>query len=424
VTTLTGLLFGTVPAWRSTQTDANATLKETGRMSTSRPKAALGKALVVVQIALSLLLIVGAGLFLQTLFNLHHAPTGMQTDHVILFALNPPKSRFTPAQRVALFQRVARGLSQIPGVEKSTSSEEPMLASGVDTDCYRTTEMPGMDFTTNSVGADFFETFGIPILAGRSLSLRDDQHAPRVAVINQTLAMKIYPGHDPVGHSIVSCDTNAVPMEIVGVSADSKFTDLRQSPPPTIYIPFAQAEDGVPEMTFEVRTAASIGSIAPRLRQVVHDVDNNLPVLEIRTQTEQIKATLQTENIFALLTSGFGVLAILLASIGIYGVMAYAVARRTNEIGIRMALGAEAKTVLRMVLGETTMLAFAGIAAGLAASLAATRVVSSMLFGVGPTDAVTFGGAATLLLVVALVAAFVPAWRAATVDPMHALRHD
>jgi ABC-type antimicrobial peptide transport system permease subunit len=213
-------------------------------------------------------------------------------------------------------------------------------------------------------------------------------------------------------------------MEIVGVSADSKFTDLRQSPPPTIYIPFAQAEDGVPEMTFEVRTAASRGSIAPRLRQVVHDVDNNLPVLEIRTQTEQIKATLQTENIFALLTSGFGVLAILLASIGIYGVMAYAVARRTNEIGIRMALGAEAKTVLRMVLGETTMLAFAGIAAGLAASLAATRVVSSMLFGVRPTDAVTFGGAATLLLVVALVAAFVPAWRAATVDPMHALRHD
>jgi predicted permease len=426
VTAATGLLFGIVPAWRCTQTDANAALKETGRMSTSRPRALFGKALVVFQVALSLLLVVDAGLFLRTLLNLHHASTGMNTEHIVLFDVNPPRNRYSPAQRIQAFQRIAEGLEAVPGVALSTSSSEPLLAGNVDEDCYRRADAAdGKNNTTNLVGADFFATFGIPIVSGRGLNLRDNQAAPRVAVINQALAKSLFPNRNPLAQTVVSCDAGARPMEIVGISADAKYTDIRKDAPPTIYIPFAQSDDEtVVSRTFEIKTAASLASVVPKLRAVVRAVDKDLPVLQMRTQTQQIDTTLTTERIFAILTSGFGVLALILAAIGIYGVMAYTVSRRTNEIGIRMALGAEARTVVGMVVGETSVLAGMGIVAGLLSAFVATRLVASMLFGLRPDDLPTFATGAAVLFVVAMLAAMIPAWRAARVDPMNALRHE
>jgi predicted permease len=276
---------------------------------------------------------------------------------------------------------------------------------------------------TNWVGGDFFETFGIPLVRGRGLTLHDSRSAPKVAVINETLAKAFFPNQNPVGQTITTCDDKPAVIEVVGVSKDAKYSEIRGDVPATIYLPFAQGED-LDRMTFEIKTAASVATMAPKIREVVKAVDRDLPVLELRTQDEQIEATLSQERVFAMLTSGFGLLALVLASIGIYGVMAYTVARRTNEIGIRMALGAEALAVLRMVLGETSLLACVGIGVGLLGAFGATRVLTSMLFGVKATDARTFGGAALLLLLVALAAAFVPAWRAARVDPMHALRHE
>jgi predicted permease len=327
-----------------------------------------------------------------------------------------------------LFQRITEGLTAVPGAQQVTSSSEPLLAESMDNDCYRPQGRPegtpAQDGAwTNWVGGNFFETFGIPILSGRALTLRDNQTAPAVAVINETLAKAFFPNKNAVGQTIATCGANATLIQVVGVSKDAKYSEIRGNVPPTMYLPYAQGDD-LNGMTFEVKTAASVASMAPKFRDVVKAVDKDLPVLEVRTQTEQIEATLAQERVFASLTSGFGMLALVLASIGIYGVMAYTVSRRTNEIGIRMALGAEARGVLGMVLGETAWLACVGIVVGLAGAWAATRVVESMLFGVKARDAVTFAGGAGLLLLVALVAALIPAWRAARVDPMNALRHE
>jgi predicted permease len=246
-----------------------------------------------------------------------------------------------------------------------------------------------------------------------------------VAVINQRLAKEFFPNTNPIGRTVSSCEkgADATPIEIVGVSADAKYSSLRMDPPPTIYIPYLQADDAE-SMTFELKTAASTESIVAEIRETVRSVDRDLPLLEVRTQTQQIEATLSQERVFATLTSGFGVLALILAGIGIYGIMAYTVSRRTNEIGIRMAVGAQSREVLAMVLRETSLLACLGVVVGLAAAVGLTRLVASTLYGLKPTDPVTFFGAALLLLIIAMAAGFAPARRAASVDPIHALRHE
>jgi predicted permease len=428
ITIVTGLLFGVAPAWRSTRADVNSGLKESGRMSTSRPQAFLGKALVVFQVSLSLLLLVGAGLFLRTLVNLRTAEIGFNPQRILLFDLNPPRSRYPAPQRVPLFERIAAKIAALPGVQSSTLSGEALLANSMDDACFRPASSPVTEKHTslfNSVGPNFFETMTIPMLYGRTFTARDNQHAPKVAIVNQKLAKEFFPHLNPVGQTITSCEKGATPdaIEIIGVSADAKYDNLRQDAPPTIYLPYLQ-DDDASGMTFELKTAASISSITAEIREAVRSVDKDLPLLDVRTQTQQIEATLSQERIFATLSAGFGVLALILASIGIYGIMAYTVSRRTNEIGIRMALGARSTAVLSMVLRETLLLALIGIAAGIAAAAALTRLATSMLYNLKPTDPLTFCSAALLLLVVALAAGFTPARRAATIDPIHALRHE
>lgn len=434
ITLATGLLFGAAPAWRSTKADLNSGLKETGRMTAGSSRAILGKSLVAFQVALSVLLLAGAGLFLRTLVNLKSTTLGFNPERILLFQLDPPRSRYDGKQRVALFQDVEGRLAGLPGVQGATLSEQPLVANSARNGCFHPTERaprPGREDMAfaNFVGSRFFETLEMPILYGRGFTERDNQTAPKVAVINQRLAKQSFPNASPLGKTIsTGCagkgiGETPVTYEVVGVSADAKYARLRQDVPPTIFLPYLQSDDAG-SMTFEIKTAASTASVAAEVREAVRSVDKDLPLLEVRMQKEQIEANVGQERVFATLTGGFGLLALILAGIGIYGIMAYTVSRRTNEIGIRMALGAQARGVLAMVLKETSVLALVGVAVGIGAALGVTKLVASMLYGVKPDDPLTFVGAAGLLVIIALAAALTPARRAAGVDPMQALRHE
>ncbi len=429
LTLVTGLLFSVVPAWRATQADVNAGLKETSRMTAARHRALATKSLVVFQVSLSVLLLVGAGLFTRTLLNLKSVGIGFNPENIVLFNLDPPRARYSAAQRVDLFRRVEERLSGLPGVQSATLSSDTLLANELDNTCFRPTGRPAKanprdeSVFMNAVGRDFFQTMGIPVVSGRAFSSLDTQRSPKTAVINQTLARTFFPHENPLGQTFGFCEGKSEPVEIVGISADAKYNSLREAVRPTLYLPYLQADDAG-WMTFEIKTPASTASMVPELSKAVSSIDKDLPLIEIRTQLQQINATISGERVFATLTTTFGLLALLLACIGIYGIMAYAVARRTSEIGIRMALGARAREVLTMILKEASVLAIIGVVVGIGAALSATRLIASLLFGLKPTDPLTLMGAGALLLALALVAGFAPAFRASRVDPMHALRHE
>jgi predicted permease len=276
----------------------------------------------------------------------------------------------------------------------------------------------------NDVGNDFFRVFGVPILAGRGFNAGDTATSRTVAVVNESLARKFFPNANPVGRSFNAGRNHPITIEIVGVCGDTKYYKLRKDAEPTYYALYKQKPNGISEATFAVATRMQGQSIVPSLRDAVRAVDRNLPLLDVRTQDEQIEASLQHERIFASLTGAFGALALALACIGIYGIMAYSVSQRTNEIGIRMALGAQPQRVLRMVLGEASWMAAIGVAVGLGIALALGRVVASLLYGVRANDPVTYMISMMLLFLVALGASWLPARRAARVDPMRALRHE
>jgi predicted permease len=422
---LTGILFSLAPAWQSTRVQVNSALKDGARATMSLPKLLIGKSLVVFQICLSLLLLVGAGLFIRTLANLKSADLGFRPERLLLFTLDPPRTRYAGEARKALFSRLAERIDAIPGVQSSTLSQAVLVANSTSTTSFR---LPGGNrrpadagkASINNVGGRFFETMGIPILSGRSLSVRDRGNGLRVAVVNQRFVHKFFPDGEALGKAIINGNET---YQIVGICGDAKSKDIRTAIPPTFYRPFLQAKD-LSNMTFEIKTAASEASLMKSVRDLVRSIDKDLPVFDIRTQTEQIDATLSHERLFAALTSSLGLLALILAAVGIYGVMAYAVARRTSEIGVRMALGAQGRQVLAMILGETALLAGVGVVIGIAAAAGLSRFIRSMLYGLQPSDPLTFAGAVLLLLVIALLAGWRPARKASRLDPMVALRHE
>jgi predicted permease len=419
----TGLLFGLAPAWHATREDLNAGLKETGRMSVSRPKVLAGKLLVSFQVSLSVLLVIGAGLFVRTLINLRSTSIGFEPQHILLFSLDPPRSRYPAAQRIPFFHEVEEKVAAIPGVSDVALSSYALLSNSTSITDFTPDMVAGRPSRQgsawlSSVGASFFRTMGIPLLYGREFNSRDTAKSPSVAIINERLAKQFFPGVNPIGQTF-----NKKHVQIVGVCANAKIADLRTDPPAMFYTPYLQDNDAS-FMTYEVKTAASTASVAAAIRQVLRSIDRDIPLTDVRTQTEQIDATLNQDRLFAMLTSSFGLIALLLASIGIYGIMAYTVARRTNEIGIRMALGAQSVQVLVSVLREAIWLTCAGLAVGVTIALALTRLVSNMLFGLKPSDPSTVIFAILLLFSVALMAGLVPARRASRVDPMSALRHD
>ena len=431
VSILSGLLFGVVPSWQATRTQVSSGLKENAHTATHRNKNLAGRTLVVIQVALSMLLLVGAGLFVRTLRNLNNAHLGFDPDHLLLFDLNPPQTRYQDVKAMALYRQLEERLRAVPGVDSVTLTMVPLVSHNRAGQMFDPDDQPKKEHqhvAFNSVGEHFFSTFGIPVVAGRGFNDRDTETSPKVAVINEALAKKFFPTSDPVGKGFTAGDPeHLVRMQIVGVCGDAKYDNLRGDAPPTLYLPYrqqAREEFMTLFMTFEVHTRMRPEVIVPALRNAVAEIDKDVPLLDVRTQNEQIEDTTKQERTFASLTSGFGALALVLACIGIYGIMAYSVARRTNEIGVRMALGAQPGRVLRMVMREASLLTMVGMAVGLAIAATMSRLIASMLYGLRSYDPLTLGGATALLVLVALAASWIPARRAASVDPMKALRHE
>ena len=434
VTLLSGLLFGIVPAWIATRSDGGACLKATGPGSTRRRKGLSGKMIVSFQIMLSTLLVAGALLFVGTLYQLAHVNPGFRTDHLVLFAIQQPESRYPAPKDLQLHHQIEERLRALPGVQNVTLSEVAYISDSMENANFLPEgETPNPDKNqsawNNAVGPGFFQTMSIPILAGRDFNENDTATAPKVGILSESLARKAFPGQNPIGKRFLAHfhpreDTPGDLIEVVGICGDTRYWSLKQGPVAMFYQPYQQTPNLDFGATYEVRTSLSSASIEPSLRKAVHSIDPDLPLQQIRTQQEQIDASMQQERIIAALTASFGVLALVLASVGVYGVMAYSVAQRTSEIGIRMALGALPRQVITMVLRDATWIALVGITCGIGATVLSTHLVTSLLYGLHPNDPVILAMSAWLLALVGLVASWAPARRAAAVEPMQALRHE
>ncbi len=426
---ITGVLFGLAPAWFGARTEVSSSLKEAAQTTTRRRRGASGKALVGIQIALSTLLVVGAGLFLRTLTALNSQDVGFDTNHLVLFEINPPSARYPAGKDVALHEELEKRFAALPGVQHASPASMAYLAESMsnsdflpDGEKFEKGKRQAED--VNVVGNDFFATLGIRIIAGRGFASQDTASSQKVAVINEALAKKRFPNANPVGRMFRDDrDPKADLIRIVGICSDTYYDSLREGAPPQFYLPYVQQKQ-ISGMTYQLRTTLSTATLAPMLRSTVQSVDRDLPVTDVRTQREQINATLQIERALASLTTGFGVLALALACVGIYGIMAYTVAQRTNEIGIRLALGAQPRQVRGMILRESIWLTLAGVAVGVGGALGCSQLVRSMLYGVRPNDPATIALGAAVLIAVAFVATWIPAGRAASVQPMKALRHE
>jgi predicted permease len=434
VTLLSGMLFGTVPAWIATQSDGGTSLKATGHGNTRRRKGLGGKMIVSFQVMLSTLLVAAALLFTGTLFNLAHVNPGFRTDHLVLFAIQQPESRYPPPKDLQLHHQVEERLRALPGVEAITLSEVAYISDSMESANFRPEGQlpdPNKDesASNNAVGPGFFHTMGIPILAGRDFNESDTATAPKVGILSESLARKAFPGQNPIGKHFLAHfhpreGTPGDLIEIVGICRDTRYWSLKQDPRGMFYQPYLQTPNLDFGATYELRTSLRPDSIAASLRRVVQSIDPDLPLQDIRTQQEQIDSSMQQERIIAALTSSFGVLALVLACVGVYGVMAYSVAQQTSEIGIRMALGALPRQVLSNVLREATWVSLAGIVCGIGATLLFARLVKSLLYGLQPNDPIVLAASALLLALIGLAASWIPARRAANIEPMQALRHE
>jgi predicted permease len=425
---LTALLFGIVPAIHATRAGVIGALKEeSGSVAGGGRQARLRRVLVISQVALSMLLLAGAGLFARSLYNLKWLDPGFRVDDLFVFSVDPSLSGYEGGRLTTLYRRMQEELAAVPGVRSVSMSEVGTLAGDnwsqtVRVDGYESKEGEDLNPSVDGVGPRYFETMGIPLVSGREFTERDVIGAPKVAIINETMAKYFFGSSNPIGRRFGFGRGKPTDIEIVGVAKDVRSVELRDQPPRYVYIPYAQ-DDSVTQLTYYVRAARDDGgAIAAGIRQSVRRLDPNLPIFNMKTMAVQIDESLFVERMVAVLSVAFGALATLLAAIGLYGVMSYAVTRRTREIGIRMALGAERGRVLWLVLREVAAMALAGIVGGLAAALWLTRQVQSQLYGLSPNDPLTLGIAMGLLAAVAIASGYIPARRATTIDPMIALK--
>ena len=427
VTGLTGVVFGIAPALRATGMQAGTALKESSRTVTGS-RSILSKSLLVLQVAISIVLLVAAGLFLRTLQNLRNVDVGFNTKNLVMFRINPFLNRYDEPRTLALYDKMMEQLRAIPGVRSVAVSNVPLLASSVNSTSLfvqgrqYTPGQRGDSINRLAISPGFFETMEMPLRVGRGLTDRDTQKAPKVAVINETAVRKFFPNENPIGQHVGSTIETAGQVEIVGVLRDAKYDSVRDPVPPTMYVPYLQTR--MPGAIFQLRTAGEVAGVIGGIRDVMRRIDPSLPLMNVQTQTEQVEKRLQHERIFAQAYTLFGALAVLLASVGLFGLMSYNVARRTNEIGIRMALGAQRGDVLRLVMRESMVLVMVGVVIGLAAAIGAGRLVSSFLFGLAATDATTMAAAVVVMSAVSAIAGYLPARRAAHVDPLVALHYE
>jgi len=425
---LTGILFGLAPALHASRPSLIPALKdvEIGSGTVSR-QFGLRNLLVVFQVALSLVLLIGAGLFLKSLQQAYATDLGFQADNGLLASVDMARQGYSEAQARTFYQQLVERVEGLPGVRSVTLAQYiPINAGGSRTGVFIEgyTPQPGEDLELNFniVDQNYFQTLGIPLLMGRSFGDQDAQSAPKVVIINETMARRYWSGENPLGKQISLQGPQGPFHEIVGVVKTGKYRNLREEPIPYFYAPFSQQYQS--RLTIFVRTAGEPNAVLPALRAEVQRLDKNLPLFDVRTLAEHLGIALAQERTSAMLIGSFALLALILAAVGIYGLMSYAVAQRTHEIGIRLALGAQAGDVLKLVLWQSLKLAGIGVAIGLAGALAITHLVSSMLYVISPTDPSTFAGVALILTAVMLFASFIPARRAAKVDPMIALRYE
>ncbi len=427
---LAGLLFGLAPALRAARPDLAVALKDqAASVAGGSAQVRFRQLLVVGQMAFSLLLLVGAGLFARSLYNLKNLDLGLRTENLMTFALDPSLSGYDENRTHAFYARLQDDLEALPGVRSVSMAKLAPLSgdediSTVTVEGVHPTEKMDMNPWVNRVGPGYFSTLGIPLVAGREFTKRDTEGAPLVGLINETAARYFFPHQNPVGkHFGFGGRRGIADIEIVGVVKDDKGANIKGKTPRFVYAPYLQTKS-IAQMILYVRTTQPAKQMAGALRQAVKREDANLPVLDMKTMEEQENQYLTAERLIAALSASFGFLATMLAAVGLYGVMAYMVARRTREIGIRIALGADRAKVVRMVMREVAWMAAIGIAIGLPAAIALGRLVQSLLFGLAAYDPLTLALATVTLAAAALIAGFIPAARATRVDPLVALRYE
>jgi predicted permease len=422
---LTGIAFGLLPAIRSAHVAPVAVLKEeAGTTSGGRSKARLTSGLVVVQIALSFLLLVCGGLFIRGFKNALHADPGFNADHVLLSSINLFPAGYTSENAVAFQRQVLKRIEQIPGVQSATLASWSLLGfresdETVTPEGYVPQRNESLTMMEQEVGPRYLQTLGIPLLAGRDIADTDTAGAQRVAIVNQTFARKYWPGQNAIGRRLkISNDW----FTVVGVARNSKYSELDEAPQPFVFrAAFQNYRSGV---VLHVRVAGDPKAYAQPVEQAVHSLNADLPVLDQFPLTRNIELASTGSRVAGTFAGMFGLVGLALAAIGIYGVIAYSTRQRIHEIGIRLALGARRRDVFELVLKQGLHLAAAGMAAGLLCSLLLTPLLRSMLFGVAPSDALTYLCVTVALLLVALAACFLPARRAAAVDPIRILRYE
>ena len=424
-----GMVFGLAPAIQATKTDFITALKDsrTSRGHGGRIRRRMGHLLVAGQLALSLLLIIGAGLFVRTLANLHSVDLGFNQENVLIFSLNGRQAGYKDAALARFYAGLLDRFREIPGVRSASLSDFPLVAQYVNNDSVSVPGRPSKpgDPPGNLLHVDpsFLDTMQIPVLLGRNLQ-PGDLASPTVAVINQKFASVFFEGQNPIGRQFAPGREHPVVYQVVGVARPAHYNSLKEEIPPVAYLPYTADLPTLQGMYFELRTAGNPLASVAAVRRVVHDASRDVSITNIASQRQQIDQTIAEQRTFADLGSCFAVLALLIASVGLYGSMAYAVARRTGEIGIRMALGAQRPKIIGMVLREVMGIAAAGLVLGYAAARMTTRFVESFLFGATRNDPLAVTAAIAILLFAALVAGYLPAWRASRIDPAAALRNE
>jgi predicted permease len=432
VSVLAGILFGLIPAIQASRTDLAGAMKEKSRTKNGLGRLNLSSLMVVLQVGLSMVLLTGAGLFARSLLKLQNEDVGFNRNNVLLVGIDSRLAGYKTTELSALYQQVMERLSTLPTVRNvSMATYAPMSGSSRTSSVKITgyTPQPDEDLSVQDLltGPKYAETLGVPLLRGREIELRDNASSPKVAVVNATFAEKYFKNQNPIGRTFTFDDETepVTQLEIIGVIGDVKWDDAREKTEPAVYRPILQVqEQGAYTATIHIRTTSDPTPLTSQVRQMINQIDDKLPIFGVTTLDEQLRRNLDQERLIAQLVSFFGALALILACIGLYGVMAHGVARRTNEIGIRMALGARGGNIAWMVIRETLYLVLAGLVIGVPAALVGAKLISAQLFGLRPTDPLTLVGASVVLTIVALLAGYLPARRASRVNPLSALRYE